>query len=245
MIDEWKPVFASDYDYVTPFNLFAHIKHAVRMRNESWDFFFASDRGFGKSASAMSLALMLDPNFSIDNWCFTSEKYIDLITSPQKKGTVVVFDEVGTAQSGSNRKWNDESAHALADIAQVNRTDGVITIGTSLQLDRTEKRLRAGFRVIVAPTIKLSNVETGGKGLAIDCEFRVRDVDVFKDDVRYKLFRYQEGGRIKFVRLFHPPTAMWRAYQVHRADFLDDLKASMAEAKKHSFEKKQNVLAGL
>lgn len=233
-MDKWEPVFVDDYDYRTPTNIFKHIRDAVQKKNESWDFFFASDRGFGKSASAMSLALMLDPNFSIRNWCFKSEDYINKIMSPQKKGTVIVFDEVGTAQSGSNRKWQDDGAHELADVAQVNRTDGIITIGTSLQLGRAEKRLRAGFRVLIAPTVKMSNRDTGGKGLAIDCELRVRDVDVFRDTVRFKLWRYQDGGRIKFVRLFHPPVDMWNAYQTHRMNFLDDLKESMSHSKDDS-----------
>ena len=225
---DWTPLFKTDFRFSQPFNIFEFVRDAVIRRNESIDFFLAADRGMGKSASAMSLAMMLDPNFRVEHWCFTQDRFIELITSHQPKGTVIVFDDVGTADGSSSRKWQKDEAHDLADIMQVNRTDGIITVGTSLQLGRMELRLRAGFRVLCQPVRKLTAQETGN-GMAIDTEMRLRTVDVFDDTVRYKLWRYAPGGRVKYVRLFHPPSNIWNRYQVIRKEFLEGVKARREE----------------
>jgi hypothetical protein len=219
----WNPLFASDYGFTKPWNMFNFVRDAVVKRNESYDFFLAGGRGFGKSASAMSLAMMLDPDFTLDHWCFTTDKFLDLITTRQRPGTTIVWDEIGTQKSGSSRKWQIKEAHDLADIVQVNRTDGLIIIGTSIELSRGEKRFRSGYRVLADPVRKLSNQETG-HGLAIDVEMRVKHTDVFEDETRYKLWRYASGGRIKYIRLYHPPVGIWQDYQGMRLDFLHDIK---------------------
>lgn len=234
----WKPLFKDDFRFSQPFNIFEFVRDAVIRRNESIDFFLAADRGMGKSASAMSLAMMLDPNFKVEHWCFTQDRFIELITSHQPKGTVVVFDDVGTSEGSSSRKWQNDAAHDLADIMQVNRTDGIITIGTSLQLGRMELRLRAGFRVLCQPVRKLTAQETGN-GMAIDTEMRLRTVDVFDDSIRYKLWRYAPGGRVKYVRLFHPPVEIWNRYQVVRKEFLDGVKARREEKAAAAAERKE------
>ena len=235
---DWTPLFKTDFRFSQPFNIFEFVRDAVIRRNESIDFFLAADRGMGKSASAMSLAMMLDPNFKVEHWCFTQDRFIELITSHQPKGTVIVFDDVGTAEGSSSRKWQKDEAHDLADIMQVNRTDGIITIGTSLQLGRMELRLRAGFRVLCQPVRKLTAQETGN-GMAIDTEMRLRTVDVFDDTVRYKLWRYAPGGRVKFVRLFHPPVGIWNKYQLIRKEFLEGVKARREEKEAAAAERKE------
>ena len=227
---KWVPLFKDDYRFHSaPLNIFKFIRDAVVNRHESFDIFLSGDRGMGKSACALSLALMLDPNFDLSRWCFTSEKFIDLITSKLPVGSVCVVDDFGTVESSSSRKWNNDTSHNLADISQVNRTDGLITIGTSLQLSRMELRLREGFKILCQPIRKLTAQETGS-GMAIDCEMRLRNVDVFDNgSVRYKLWRYCPGGRIKFVRLWHPPKNIWREYQRTRREFLEHLKSIRAE----------------
>jgi hypothetical protein len=228
---EWNPIFKSGYPHLggALTDPFAYFRNAVINRNESWDIFIAQDRGAGKSATAMGMAMMIDPHFTIDHWCFTTERFIELITTPQRKGTVVVFDDMGTQGGGSSRKWNAEGAHDLADIMQLNRTDGIITIGTSLELARSELRFRRGFKVLVSPEKKLSNEDTRGRGLATLVDLRIKSTDVFNDEVRYKLMRYAPGGRIKRVVVPHPPVDMWLKYQGIRDTFLAAVKSGNDE----------------
>lgn len=222
-------LFAADHRYNKQFDIFEFIRYSVVHYNESFDIFIAGLRGIGKSTVAYGIAMLIDPNFDNDKWVFESEKYIEIITNKQRKGTVVVFDDVGTQKSGSSRKWQKEDAHDLADITQVNRTDGIITIATSLEHSRGEKRFRSGFRVIVQPIKKVTNMETHGNGMAIDVEIRVSEYDIFNNVVYRKLFRYAPGGRIKHVRLYHPPADKWKEYQRHRSDFLTAVKKKQEE----------------
>ena len=239
--NSWKPLFRNDYQFHSkPFNIFSYVRNAVVNKNESWDWFISGDRGFGKSATAMSLAMMLDKSFTLDHWCFTADHFIDLITSHHPKGTCIIYDDAGTSEGSSSRKWQKDGSHDLADQMQLNRTDGIITIATSLQMSRVELRLRAGFRVLCQPIRKLTAQETGS-GMAIDVEMRLRTVDVFDDSIRYKLWRYCPGGRVKFVRLFHPPAPVWNKYQLVRKDFLEGIKARREEAAAAAAERKEKM----
>lgn len=220
----WKPVFKEDFpQFQQNQNIFQYIYDSVINKNESWDFFIAQQRGMGKSTIAIAIAKMLDSNFSVDNICFTVKDFVELMTTKQPKGSIVIFDDLGTAKGGSSRKWQSGQAHDIADIMQLNRTDGIITIGTSIELDRTEKRLRAGFRCLISPTVKLSHTQTGN-GMAIDIEMRIKSIDVFNDEPIFKLWRYADGGRIKLIRLYHPDSLFWNEYQRKRLEYLSTLK---------------------
>lgn len=220
----WNPIFIEDFpQFQENQNIFEHIKKAVINHNESWDFFIAQQRGMGKSTIAISIARMIDPLFPVNNICFTAKDFIAKMTSGLPKGSVLIFDDMGTAQGGSSRKWQAKGVHELADIMQLNRTDGIITIGTSIELQRSEKRLRSGFRCLISPTKKLAHSDTGN-GLAIDIEMRIKSIDVFNDQSIFKLWRYAKGGRVKLIRLYHPDVAFWDEYQTMRALYLKTLK---------------------
>lgn len=220
----WQPVFRDDFpQFQENQDIFKFIRESVTEKNESWDIFIAQQRGMGKSTIAISIARMIDPNFSVNNICFTAKDFTELITSGLQKGSVIIFDDLGTAKGGSSRKWQAAGVHELADIMQLNRTDGIITIGTSIEIERSEKRLRSGFRALISPTKKLSHLETNN-GLAIDIELRVKAIDVFNDTAIFKLWRYADGGRVKLMRLYHPDTVFWKEYQDMRANYLLNLK---------------------
>lgn len=220
----WQPIFKDDFpQFKENQNIFKFIRESVTERNESWDFFIAQQRGLGKSTIALSIAKLIDPNFSINNICFTASDFADKMVSGLPRGSVIIFDDMGTSQGGSSRKWQAKGVHELADVMQLNRTDGIITIGTSIELERSEKRLRSGFRSLISPIKKLSHAETGN-GLAIDIELRVKSIDVFNDTSIFKLWRYANGGRVKLMRIYHPDAVFWKQYQDMRADYLLNLK---------------------
>lgn len=224
---EWVPLFKSDYSYTEPANIFKYVRDAVVNKHESFDFFIGSGRGAGKSTCAISLAMMLDPKFSIDRVTFDTDTYADLMTAGLPHGSVVLLDDAGTSLAGSNRKWQKSGAHELADLLQTNRTDGVISIVTSLDIARMELRLRSGFKVFVQPGRK----ERDETGMSISAEFRVREIDIFSGREIFKLWRYAPAGRTKIITLWHPPKAEWNAYQNARQAFLDIIKAQRLEQK--------------
>jgi len=221
----YQPTFAKDFGIDRTTNIFERIRRDVVLRNESWDIFIGQRRGAGKSTVAIRLAMMIDPNFTMDHVCFTVTKFVGLLTSRLRPGTVLVFDDIGTQEGGSSRKWQKKESQDLADIMQLNRTDGIITIATSLEIERGEKRLRAGFSLMVDPGEKLSNADTGGHGLASRIKLRQKVVDVFDGDVKWQYMRYASGGRIVAIDISHPPADFWiKEYKAMREKFLTDIK---------------------
>lgn len=230
----WKPMSKRAHPYFGQNkNIFTIIQNAVVAKNESWDIFVAGQRGEGKSTVALGMATQIDPLFEMDQVLFTQEDYMKYVTQPKRKGLTIFYDDIGTQKSGSSRKWQSTEAQDLADIAQVNRTDGIITIATSLERERAEKRFRFGFKVVVQPRRKLTNKETGGNGLAIDVEMRVIEFDVFTGQQFKKLWRYADGGRVKLVRVYHPSGKVWKKYSDKRHAFLASIKKTPTENREH------------
>lgn len=227
LMADWEPLFPGDYGLNRAINLFGYIRHQVMKRNEAWDFFLYAMRGKAKSSTSLSLAMLLDPNFDLSRWCFTVDKWLEvtrLAASTHARGWVIVQDEMGTQKSMSSQSWWSQESKDAADIHQMNRTDGIINIATSLEIGRVNNRMRSQYKVIVFPERKLSNKETGGKGMAVDVILRIVEQNPFEDDEK-KSFerrypRYSDGGRIVRVRIPHPPADMWNAYSKERADFL-------------------------
>jgi len=195
--------------------------------NESWDMFLAGMRGTAKSSTAASIAMLYDPKFSMKNWAFTTEEWMEK-TKNAKRGDVVVSDEQGTQQSGSSHKWMKKENQEFADEVQLNRTDGVLTIGISLEAGRVMNRVRDTYKVVVYPEKKRSNIETGGNGLAVDCIFRFVDENPFADSDKNrfipKYFNYAKGGRITRFRIPHPPVAFWNQYSIRRSQIREGIR---------------------
>lgn len=189
--------------------------------------FIAGMRGTAKSSTAASIAMLYNPKFSMKNWAFTTEEWMEK-TKEAERGDVVVFDEQGTQKSGSSQKWQKTENQELADEVQLNRTDGVVSIGISIESSRLINRVRNTYKVIVYPETKLSNVETGGNGLAVDCIFRFINENPFanndKDRFIPKYFNYTKGGRITRFRIPHPPALFWNEYSVRRSEVREKIR---------------------
>lgn len=221
----YTPTFSSYMGIDQTQFVFDQIRNDVLVRNESRDIFIAQRRGAGKSTIAVRIATLLDPNFTLDHVCFTVSKFVSLITSRLEPGTVIIFDDLGTQKGGSSRKWQKQESQDLADIMQLNRTDRIITIATSLELDRGEKRMRAGFSLMIDPGDKLSDEDTGGRGLANQIKLRQKVVDVFGGSVRWQYWRYKAGGRIVGINISHPSAQVWvKGYLTMREQCLQDVK---------------------
>jgi hypothetical protein len=228
---DWEPLFPEDYGLNRTVKLFEYIRHQVIKRNEAWDLFLYAMRGKAKSSTALSLAMLLDPDFDLSRWCFTIEQWLEVTmeaANTKARGWAIVQDEMGTQKSMSSQNWYSQESKDAADIHQMNRTDGIMNIATSLEIGRVNNRMRSQFKIIAFPERKLSNFETGGRGMAVDVILRIVEQNPFEDDEK-KSFerrypRYADGGRITRVRVFHPPKEIWNAYSVRRAEFLSILR---------------------
>ena len=79
-----------------PTYFLSYIKQRIR-NNKNFLCAITGSTGSGKSWSTLSLAEKLDPNFDIDNVCFTAIQFMNLVngnTKELKKGSNLVFDEL-------------------------------------------------------------------------------------------------------------------------------------------------------
>lgn len=215
-------------EFIHPLDL---IKHKVFTMNEAWDFFPNGARGMGKSTVGLSLALLINPKLldmapskALDKcWCFTVEDYREK-SKHARRGDVVCFDEQGTQKGGSSYKYRSAENQDYADDKQLDRTDGVINIGMTLDEGRVIKRVRELYKVDVYPEKKVID----NNGMAIDCIVRevVQNPFSTNDSTRFgkKYFNYTVGGRITRWRIPHPPTDFWIEYSARREEFKESLR---------------------
>lgn len=240
MKEKWIPIHYEDYAFNDRrIDILDKIRDRVVKGNESWDIKIRTKRGKGKSTVALALGLRLDPKFTIQrNVCFTEKEWREK-SSTLERGSVLIGDEMGTRLFGSSHEWMTTDNKSMADEFQINRTDGLIFIGTSLDDMRITNRVRDVFSVDVYPEKKLSiprygiNPETGvyevrRVDLAILCILRIAQEDVFhqsggKDYWTYP--RYAPGGIIKRVILYHPPEDIFEEYAKRRRDLRKMIKS--------------------
>lgn len=248
--DSWEPIFKEDFGLEFTHDPIDYMKHQVFRKNEAWDMRIIGGRGLGKSTVGLSLSLLMKPELLdmspqkvLDKcWCFTTEERNNL-KKHLKRGDVLVMDEQGTRNSGSSYKWSSEENQELADSRQVDRVDGVMEIGITLDEMRVVKRVREVYKVEVYPQNKLTSEENGGRGLAIDCIFREITEQPFVksggDKHKSRYFRYEGGGgRVTRMTIPHPPVDLWNEYMKRRRDF----KMALEDAAQIKKEVGENIL---
>jgi len=109
------------------------IGKSVNVEDEDRVLVIDGPEGCGKSVFGFQVAKHLDPNFNIDNVCFTPENFHNAITRASK-GSCIVYDEAFTGLS------------ARSALAEVNR------MLVSLMMEMRQKNL---FVIVIMPTIFL------------------------------------------------------------------------------------------
>lgn len=229
----WAPLIPEYYHLDHIPDIFHEVRDLVKYRNESWDILIFAPRGSSKSTVGLSLAYHIDPDYSLYNWAFKMEDRLRLETE-LPPGSVLVSDEMGTQLSGSSHEYQKKENKELADQVQLNRTNRIIHIDITLDPGRILNRVRATYALLVFPLRKLSDKETGGRGLATECIVRTVQMIPFSnnsDPFQRKYWRYTDGGRISRFVLFHPPADIWKQYSKMRNDFQEELN-KIEDAKK-------------
>jgi energy-coupling factor transporter ATP-binding protein EcfA2 len=250
--DKWIPIFPEDYKMDFQYDPLEFIRHKVFRMNEAWDIRVLGFKGGGKSTLALSLLQLLNPKIShmhpekvMDKyWAFTTEERGEK-KEKLRRGDVLVTDEQGTRKSGSSYKYKSLENQILADQRQLDRVDGVLEIGITLDEMRVMKRLRDIYRVDIRPETKLSNEDNNNMGMGIDCIMREITDNAFgqdSDDYKMKYFNYCDGGRIARITIPLPSVPLWNAYMKKRKEFKDNIEdVDMPETKRPLGDSYENV----
>ena len=246
--DEWHPLFEDDFNFGFETNPIGYMRHMVFNRNESWDSRILGFRGGGKSTMALTLSLLFNPKLldmspkkALDRcWCFSTEERLEK-KSKLSRGDLLVTDEQGTKISGSSYQFRTDENQELADSRQIDRVDGVMEVGVTLDEMRVIKRIRNIYRVDIFPETKLTSSQNNNKGMGIDCIFRELKENPFatndKDKIKPRYFKYSVGGRISRITLPLPPVDYWNEYMVLRKEFkarIDNMESEEMEHKAYN-----------
>lgn len=229
------------------FDIFQFIRHRVLNYNESWDILCTGQKGVGKSSTMLSVAMLVDPHFNLSRWAFTTEELMNMRKSA-KPGDAIVSDEMGTQVALSSQNWQKKESKEAVDMHQLDRTERIINIATTLDIGRINNRIRTQYKVLINIDKKMTNSETGGNGLGTSCVIRFVEEDPFaKNDFerfKRKYFRDNEGRRISRVIIPHPPADMFKKYSIMRNEFQEMLRQKEYEDMKSKEMKGRRKGAG-
>ncbi len=167
----------------------AWIQYVMERIQTNQNFFgvFLGPVGSGKSYAALRLAEILDPNFTIDNVCFTVEEFHYHITQANHpKGTVIILDEAGTAASA--REFYTEANKVFGMLLETSRFKNYIYLMTLPDITFLDKKGRI-----------LAHGEFHCNSRYIEYEKRMARVKGYTRQP-------QPSGKIwrPYIKLFHP-----------------------------------------
>lgn len=122
------------------------VRRALRLtlkENNNYMLSIVGDTGSGKSYSSLSLAMLMDPEFSMDRVCFRASKFLEVVNSDLDPGSVIMFDEAGV--DVSSRDWYSTKNKLIVDTVDVFRRDNLICLWTTPSLKGLDSQVRSKF----------------------------------------------------------------------------------------------------
>lgn len=196
--------------------------------------------GVGKSWSMLSMAYMIDPDFTVDQVAFSFRDVMEIIVDPEfqkKKWKVIIFDEAQT--DINNRAWQSLSNKLMLYLTSTFRHQNIIFLMTSPYSDFMD-----------SATMKL-----------VHCKFIMKGVNrkTQKSNCRPKLQQYNgkmkkfyehslvvssQKGTIKITNwgIPKPPKHLIDLYEQKKTDFTSNLNLDIKRQLDEAFEKAQSKI---
>ena len=199
-------------------------------------------KGAGKSTVSISLAMKIDKNFTLDNVVYSSKQWTNRL-SEVEKGSVLVWEELGTKNSMSSRRSMTLDNQETADILQTGRTEGVLTLLNFPIFQFFDVRGRYLAKGLIMPydKIMLPN-NNGGYWYYVKTKMEILEYNPLVNKV-YKKYPSWYGHRIVSMDIPHPPKNLWDEYQKRRDEIPKTLiaegKLTVAERLEAREEKKE------
>jgi hypothetical protein len=204
------------------------VKNRLHRRNQNYLAIITGPTGSGKSYSALTFALAIDPNFNIDRIAFTDEEFFSLLNSGKlKKGMVVVFDEAGVAVNA--RDWYSFSNKAINYVMQTFRRDNLAVIFTAPTFDLDAQIKKLFHAYIETQTINRKEKKCICKYL--NMQYNPRG-DKGRGKVYYKFTRVKDGYKPKVMTKLSfrlPPEKLIKEYEAKKKDFTGELNVGLQE----------------
>lgn len=211
----------------SPFDFEARIAERLRRRitdrnlNAIVGFFGAT--GSGKSYSAIRLAELVDPTFSLDRIAFDVGPFMQLVDSNLPRGSAIMFDDAGLGMN--SRDWQTASNKILSKVAQSFRYKHYLAIITAPDIGMIDSQVRTLFHLLFQTTRKDATRKTvtvmpirwqrGADG-GLYTKFE-RDQEPFFGTARLKRVRFHLPSLAKDAQ------DTWEAYERVKAERLNPM----------------------
>jgi len=212
------------------------IWNRVHKQNKNFVGAFTGDVGDGKSYGAITLAQILDPNFSVDKIAFTPEQFLDLVRQDYPEGSVIVLEEGGV--NADNRNFWKEANKQINYVLETWRHQNRICLITLPSLGGLDKKVTGRLHAYIdMKTVDHSQNISLGKYYEIDQK-------AFKGKIirRFPVLEYPETHIKKIVKWlkFRPPGQDLREkYEELQAKYKDEVVEKGFEKIKEENEKKK------
>ena len=123
-----------------------YVRYKLR-KNQSILALWVGETGTGKSLSAISSALQIDPTFTPDRIVFDTRSFLHLINSGLPKGSVVIYDDAGIGIS--NKDWFKEQVKVFGKVVQSYRFKQVVTFITTPDISFIENQSRSLLNLLM------------------------------------------------------------------------------------------------
>lgn len=122
------------------------VKYKLK-RNQSILALWVGETGTGKSYSAISCAIKIDPSFNVDRIVFDTKSFLHLINSGLPKGSVIIYDDAGLGIS--NKDWYNEQVKVFGKVVQSYRVKQIITFITTPDISFIENQSRTLLNLLM------------------------------------------------------------------------------------------------
>jgi ABC-type dipeptide/oligopeptide/nickel transport system ATPase component len=196
------------------------IKNRLHNQNKNFLMIICGATGSGKSYSALRLAELIDPEFTIDNLVFSVEDFMSLLTSGKlKKGNVIVFDEAGVGIPA--REWFSLSNKAINYVFQTFRHENLCVIFTCPSFDFIDSQTRKLFHAY------LETLAIDFKREQVICKYMEIEYNPRYGKEYFKYPRAKLGNQsvvLNRIRINKPSQHLIEAYEQKKKHFTSALK---------------------
>ena len=220
----------------------SHFIRYVQKRIEDNKNFLCSitgQTGSGKSYSALRLAEVLDPNFSLDQVAFNPREFMKILQSGHlKSGSVVVFDEAGVGMS--HREWQSVGNRLINFVLQTFRHKNYIVLFTTPHMGFIDASSRKLFHC------HMETVGINKKDKVCRLKPLLLQINQRKGDVYFKYLRVlipsQGVVPLKRISVPLPSPALRKEYEEEKTAYTSALNQEILEELEEKHKGKQGKL---
>ena len=191
------------------------IRSRLYDQNKNWICVICGATGTGKSYSALRLAQMIDPTFTIDRCCFSAEEFLKLLNSGTlRTGNVIILDEAGVGLPA--RQWYDICNKSINYVLQTFRRENIALIMTTPALSFIDIQAR----ILSHCYIDTQKIDREKKRVLV----KIKEVQ-FNPQMGKIYYKYYRKGKqvLNHTSIEKPSLEMIKSYEAKKKQFSKSL----------------------